>query len=193
MFRGRELPVTFQTTFGRSRGLWAVLAGAIATVAAVGLAAGLATQITYGSETAQGASVTEHPLAYWTWHETILGTIPAPVPARVSAAEATPTVLPRGARSYTIDAATAGDTAVAWTFDLQTTMPRSMELMLTFADGLSGPVSTLTVYVETPVRAPGAAVAFTFYWDAGTFAPGTLVIETMTGTAVACAAVGNCP
>lgn len=175
------------------QGLLAPLAGAVAVLAALGLAAGVATQITYGSETAQGAAVTEPTLAYWTWHETAVGTIPDPVPARVSAAEATPTVLPRGPRSYTINAATADDPAVAWTFDLQTTAPRSTELMLTFVDGLSAPVTTVVVYVETPARDPLLAVAITMYWDAGTFAPGQLVIETMTATAAVCTAVGNCP
>ena len=178
----------------RRPGLLPLLAAVVVAVGAVGIAAAVGAQIGPGpTETGQGAYVTEHALAYWTWHETLLTTIPTPAPAKVSTTIGTPTVLPRAGTSYSINAATAGQVAVAWTFDELTTAPRSTELALTFLDGLASPATTITVYVESDPRAPFVTTAFVFYWDAGTFAPGTLVVETMTATAVACTAIGTCP
>jgi hypothetical protein len=175
--------------------LWAVLVAIAVTVTGFGVAAGLSTQVTLGtSETGQGAFVTEHPLAYWTWQSTQLGTVPAVVPAAVSLVARTPTVLPRAVgRSYMINAGTAGQTAVLWTFAEQVAAPRSTELMITFSDGLVGAVSTITAYVETSARAPLVAVDFVFYWDAGAFSPTGLSIESLTVTVAACAAIGTCP
>jgi hypothetical protein len=174
--------------------LFAILAVTTVVVTALGLVTGLGTQITSGGpETGQGAYVAEHPLAYWTWRSTQLGTIPGVVPGRASIAAATPTVLPRVARSFTINAGVAGQTSVSWTFQQTTTAPRSTELKITLVDGLASPTTTIIVYVETNARALGVAANFVFYWDAGTFAPGALVIETMTSTVQACTAIGVCP
>ena len=175
-------------------GLLVALVAMLVGSSAVGLAAAVSTQIGPGAtETGQGAYVTEHALTYWTWHETVLTTIPAPAPARAATTVAAPTVLPRGARTFSINAATGGQVAVEWTFDELTTVPRNTELMITFLDGLTSPATSITVYVETNARAPIDTTPYVFYWDAGTFAPATLVVETMTTTAVACTAVGNCP
>ncbi|MGA8302446.1 MAG: hypothetical protein WA691_07605 [Thermoplasmata archaeon] len=174
--------------------VYALLAAIAVTVSAFGVAAGASGQVAQGpSETGQGAFVAEHPLEYWAWHATQLGTVPQPVPAPVSVVAHTPTRLPRGGRSYTINAAVAGQTSVAWTFAEAATGPPGTELMVTFVDGLSGPVSTITVYVETTLRGLAGSVDFVFYWDAGTFAPGSLSIESMTATVQACAAIGDCP
>jgi len=175
-------------------GVLGVLVALGLTLAALGVTAAASTQINPGgTETGVGAYVTEHALTYWTWHETSLTTVPAPVPVRASTTVGTPTVLPRGARTYTINAAVAGDAAVAWTFYETTAAPRASEIAITFTDGLTAPVTSVTIYVETSFRAPIATVAYVFYWDAGTFAPGSLVVETMTTTAVACTAIGTCP
>ena len=173
----------------------ALLVAIALTVTTFGVAAGLSTQVSLGNpETGQGSFVTEHPLPYWTWQATQLGTIPARVPGAASVVVRTPTVLPfRGGRSYTINGGLAGQTSVLWTFQQTTAAPRSTELVITFVDGLSSAASTINIYVETNARAPGATYAFTFYWDAGTFAPGSLEIETMTATVQACTAIGTCP
>jgi hypothetical protein len=174
--------------------LLALLAAISVTVTTFGIAAGLSTQVTRGvPETGQGAFVAEQPLAYWAWHATQLGTIPVRVPARASVAVNTPTLLPRGGRSYTINAGVAGQTSVAWTFDETVGAPRSTELVITFVDGLTQPTSTIIVYVETNARAPGFPAAYVFYWDAGAFAPGALAIETLSATVQACSAIGTCP
>jgi hypothetical protein len=174
--------------------VFAILVTFTVTLTAFGVAAGLGGQITSGGpETGQGAYVVEHPLAYWTWRSTQLATIPGVVPARVSLVAGKPTVLPRGGRSYTINAGVAGQTSVFWTFQQTTTAPRSTELKITLVDGLTAPASTIVVYVETSARALGVAANFLFYWDAGTFAPASLVIETMTATVEACTGIGVCP
>jgi hypothetical protein len=163
-------------------------------LSAIGISMGLGSQVSEGaSETGQGAVVTEHPLTYWTWHATLLGTIPTPAPRLVSIAKALPSLLPRFPRSYTLNAAVAGQTSVAWSFQQTTGAPLTTELMITFVDGLTSPTSTIVAYVETGIRLLGVATTFTFYWDAGTFAPGSLSIETMTATVQACTAIGVCP
>jgi hypothetical protein len=172
----------------------ALLAAIVVTVTTFGVAAGASSQVTQGpAETGQGAFVNEHPLAYWSWHSTTVGTIPQPVPPPVSVVAHTPTRLPRVARSYSINGAVAGQPSVAWTFIEAVTAPRLVELMITFVDGLTGPASTIMVFVELSFRAPAGPVAFVFYWDAGTFAPGSLSIETMTATVQTCAPIGTCP
>ena len=178
-----------------SRAALAALLVAIAvTVTAFGVAAGVSTQIARGSsETGQGAFVSQHPLTYWTWVSTQLGTIPAVVPRLVSTTVTAPTVLNRGGRSFTINPGVAGQPSVAWSFQQAVTAPVSTELKITFVDGLAGPVSTIVAYVETNARALGAPATFVFYWDAGAFAPTSLSIETMNATVLACTAVGTCP
>jgi hypothetical protein len=175
--------------------LIALLIAIAVTVTGFGVAAGLSTQVARGNpETGQGSAVTEHPLTYWMWAATQLGTIPATVPVRASLVAATPTILPRVvSRSYTINAAVAGQTSVAWTFDELTTAPRSTELMITLVDGLTTAAASITVYVETSARVPFGTVAFVFYWDAGAFAPTGLAIESMSATVTACTAIGTCP
>ena len=173
---------------------FAVLVAVGVALTSLGVAAALGTQVLQGTvESGQGAYVAEHPLTYWTWHETALGTIPAPAPARASVTAGAPTVLPRFRGSYTIDASVAGQVSVSWTFQQTTAAPVATELLITFVDGLGPPTSTVSVYVETNARALGAPATFVFYWDAGTFAPGSLVIETMTVTVQACTAIGVCP
>jgi len=192
---GGDVPVSTMSPRGPPRlALWALVMAIAVTVTAFGVAAGLSTQVIKGApESGQGSFVTEHALAYWSWHSTVLGTIPVVVPRQISIVVTAPSVLPRGGRSYTINTAVAGQTSVAWTFQEATTAPRTTELKLTFVDGLVPPTSTIVVYVETSTRAPGAAVSYVFYWDAGTFAPNSLAIETMTATIQACTAVGTCP
>ena len=165
----------------------------VATLA-TGLALAAGSEFTSGGvETGGGTYVSEAPLAYWEWHETSLGTIPNPVPESASVTAADPTPLARAGGSYAINAPTAGQTSVAWTFEETTAAPRSTELVLTFSDGLASAPSTISVFVETGARAPAGTLAFVFYWDAGTFAPIGLDVETLQTTAESCTAIGTCP
>ncbi|MGA9839512.1 MAG: hypothetical protein WBE40_06375 [Thermoplasmata archaeon] len=180
--RGAHLPI------------YALLVVVGVTVSTLGLAAALATQISEGTaESGQGAYVAQSSLTYWNWEGTLLGTIPLPVPRTVSTAVATPTVLPAGRRSYTVNAGTAGQTSVEWTFGQGVSAPTSTELVITFVLGLNHPVVTISIYVETNARASAAVSTYHFYWDAGTFAPGSLAIETMTATVQVCTSIGTCP
>lgn len=172
---------------------------ALATVVLVGAAGlgevlGAPTTISEGAaEQGLGAYVGDQSPAYWTWQSSALVTIPAAVPGAASANPATPTILPAGAAGYTINAATAGHPAVRWVFRETTATPASTELELRFVVGLTNTAAHITVYVETQAAPPGAAHNYRFYWDAGTFAPTAITIETMEATVLACAAVGNCP
>jgi hypothetical protein len=170
--------------------------GTVVLVSAAALGGVLAAPTTISQGTAEqgvGAYVGDQSLAYWTWQSTVLATIPAAVPGGASVNPAAPSILPVGARSYTINAATAGHPAVRWIFQETTAAPMSTELELRFVVGLTNPAAHITVYVETQAAPPGAAHNYRFYWDAGAFAPTAITIETMEATVLACTAVGNCP
>jgi hypothetical protein len=178
----------------RRASVWGFLAVVALGVLAIGIVAAVGTQISNGgTETGAGAYVSEHPLAYWEWEGTALGTIPAAVPPAVSTTVGAPTRMPRGGATYVINPSEAGQTSVEWTFEETTAAPGRTELAITFVDGLTSAASSITVYLETGFRAPGTAVTYSFYWDAGTFAPAALDIETMSTTVQACTAIGTCP
>ncbi len=193
MLGGGGLPVNPAVRRPGRLGLLGFLAVIAVGSLAVGLVGAVGTQVTNGPvETGAGAYVTEHPLTYWEWVETALGTVPAAVPGRASTTVGAPTVLGLEAASYAIDPAVSGQPSVIWTFAETPATPARTELALTFVDGLADPATTVTVYLETAVRAPFLTLEFVFYWDAGAFAPTALDIETMSATVVACPAIGDC-
>jgi hypothetical protein len=183
------------TPGSRRVAVYAIVLAVALTTTGLGMAAGLGLQILKGAgETGQGSQVSEQGLAYWGWASTVIGAVPAPVPAAVSHAVATPTRLPRLlGTSYTLNAGVAGQTAVVWTFTEATTAPRSTEFVITFVDGVGGATSTILAYLETGARAVPAALTFSFYWDSGAIAPAGLEISSMTATVQVCSAVGVCP
>jgi len=171
-----------------------VAAVAFLTVALFGGAIGVATSILQGgSEQAQGAYVSEETPAFWNWSDTLLDAIPAVVPGAASTDVAAPTLLPAGGQSFVIDPSTAGHPGIRWQFQEATTAPQSTELELRFVAGLVNSAVHITVYLETQAVIPGAAVDYFLYWDAGTFASGSLSVETMQVVVLACASVGACP
>lgn len=177
---------------------WGLTLGAVLVAAVLGIvggfALGAATQVTQGPvENSQGAYVAQAGLTYWTWHATILDTIPTPVPASASTTVAAPTVLPGAGTSYDINPSTAGAQAVRWQFSEGTTAPVSTEIELRFVAGLNGPSSSIRIYLETQTLPPVGALTFYLYWDAGAFPPASLTVETMQITVLACTAVGTCP
>lgn len=175
--------------------LYAIAIAAVIAASGFGIAAGLGTQVLKGGgETGEGSQVSESGPAYWTWTSAIVATIPVAVPGAVSHAAATPTRLPRAfGTNYAINAATTGQTSVAWTFTETTAAPRSSELMITFVDGLSGTATTVVAYLETSARVPFESLTFVFYWDAGTVAPTGLEISSLSETVRSCTAIGVCP
>jgi len=185
-------------TRGPSGPGWGLSLAAVAVAAILGIVGGFtlgaATQVTQGPvENSQGAFVAQQGTAYWTWHATILTVIPTPAPGLASGTVGAPTRLPAGGASYVIGPSTAGAEAVRWQFTEGTTTPASTELEFRFVAGLSGPSSAIRVYLETQAAIPGFATTYFLYWDAGTFPPASLTIETMQVTVLACSAVGTCP
>jgi len=172
-----------------------VVTAAVVAIAAL-LGATLAAPATVTSGTPEqglGGYVGDQTPAYWPWESTYLLTIPTPVPGQVSVTVGAPTVLAARSESFTINAATAGATALRWVFDQATTVPHLTELELRFVSGLTTPAVTITVYVETRGLAPPGIFTYTFYWDAGTFAPSGITVESMVATVLACTSVGHCP
>jgi hypothetical protein len=180
------------------RTTWAVWAAALAalslTATVVGWTEGAPATIGPGTtETAQGADVGEKTPAYWLWEATQLWHIPKPTPTALSTTPALPTLLTAASGSYDINSATAGNTSVRWSFQETTAAPRSTELELRFTDGLSHNAAVLTVYIETRATAPTVALTFLLYWDAGTFAPAGITVQTMQVLVQGCPSVGHCP
>jgi hypothetical protein len=175
--------------------MWgAVVAGTL--LAATFLGWGFAAPATIGSgtpEQAQGADVGEKTPTYWVWEGTQRWMIPTPVPALLSSVVTVPTVLPATAATYAINAATAANTSVRWTFQETVAAPTSTELELRFTAGLSRAAVTITVYLETRSTGLTGALLFTLFWDAGPFAPTGITVQTMQVTVQACASVGHCP
>ncbi len=173
---------------------FAVFAAVLTSSAVLGSVLAASAQVTSGTaERGQGAYVSETGQAYWTWRDSQIRVVPTPVPAAVSLLAAAPTRLPGAPTSYMINAGVAGATAVRWQFTEATTAPVSTELELRFAVGLSATAVHITAYVETQAAHIGAAIVFTFYWDAGAFAPGTITIETIQATVLVCTSIGTCP
>lgn len=145
------------------------------------------------TEQGQGADVGERTTAYWLWEGAQLWHIPNPSPSVLSTTATLPTVLPAGSGTFSINAATATNTSVRWTFEETTAAPPSTELELRFIDGLTRTAAIITVYLETRTTAPTAPLAFILYWDAGAFAPTGITIQTMQVTVQACSSLGHCP
>jgi hypothetical protein len=160
------------------------------------LASGIAApaQVTYGAtEQGGGADAGATVLTYWTWAATQIWGMPAPLPTAASNKVAAPTVLPAAGTSYRTGPATSGNTSVRWEFSETTAAPGGKEIELRFTVGLSAASVSFRLYIETQGAPPTTAQTYYFYWDASTFAPARLTVETMQVTALACTAIGVCP
>jgi hypothetical protein len=199
MLGGRNLSLSTAipspgTVVRRWAPLIAVVAVAALVFTVIGWSDGAPATVGPGAtEQGQGADVGEKTPVYWPWEETQLWSVPTPAPTRVSTALATPTLLPAAAASYVINPATAGNASVRWTFEETTAAPLSTEFELKFTDGLSRAAVSITVYLETRPTAPTAAVTFILYWDAGTFAPAGITVQTMQVLVQTCTSIGHCP
>lgn len=201
MFRGGGMSVTgpsrTASSVGRRLGWLAGtsgVAGILVVSILIGTGVAAPAQLVQGPfETGQGADVGQQSIAYWVWQATQLWGIPTPVPTALSAIVTAPTVLPAVAASFTINTATATNQSVRWTFQETTAAPISTELELRFLDGLTHAAVSLRVYLETRGTVLLGALTFELYWDAGTFAPGAVTVETMQVDVLACASVGLCP
>jgi hypothetical protein len=177
---------------------WVVTFAFAATALFVALALGsvLAASATFGlgkSEEGQGAYVGETGLTYWQWRANAVDTIPTPVPGAVSHVVTAPTVLAGASTSYMINTGKVGNTSVRWEFRETAAAPLSREIELRFTDGLTAIAVKITAYIETRATGIFGPILFYFYWDAGTFAPGSVTVESMQVVALVCSAVGVCP
>ena len=165
----------------------------IAVVAGFGMAAFTITNgpALSGSGTYHGTAA----IAWWTETDAGVGIQPAVLPATVSGVVTAPTVLAGAAANYGVNAAVANDVAQYWKFSEATTAALNTELELGFtvSTGAGPTVTTLTVFVETQAGAPGAAITFTFYYDLGSPAGGTITLNSVTEISQLCSAVGTCP
>ncbi|MFZ1024217.1 MAG: hypothetical protein WAN87_08785, partial [Thermoplasmata archaeon] len=171
-----------------------LIASLALTATVIGGVLGASTQFAAGpTESGEGAYVAQTGLAYWSWEQTHVGAIPNPIPARVSVAEAAPTVLPRATAGYTINPAVVGQASVEWSFQESTATPARTELEIRFVDGISQPASSVTIYVESQNAIPAGAVVYEFYWASPAYPPAFLLIESMQASVFVCSAIGACP
>ena len=131
------------------------------------------------------------------WTETSIGVSvqPGALPPTVSGVVGAPTVLAGAAASYAINPAVANDVGQFWKFSESAgaTASTELELAFTVSTGVVPVIASFTVYVETQVAPPGAATTFTFYYDLGSAAAGTITLNSVTEIAQQCSAVGTCP
>jgi hypothetical protein len=184
------------TDRARTRRRWAVasLVAGLALFTAVGVAA-LGIPIVHGNETAAGQGDATTYLTDWQQTGSLLGAVPAPLPAVLSAVNTAPTLLPTANTAYLVAAGIIGHEAAEWTFTESPGIGKSLEIEIDLQIQASvGAVVTThayTLYVETPAVALGATYTFTVYWDAGAAAGVTLVSQF--ALSQACVAVGTCP
>jgi hypothetical protein len=145
------------------------------------------------TEQAQGVDVGEQTPAYWVWEAAQIWSIPAPLPTLLSTVSGTPTLLPAASGNLRINPATAGNTSVRWGFTETTSAPGSTELELRFTDGLTRAAVMITVYLETRPGALAAALSFFTYWDAGSFGPTGITVQTLQVDVLVCTGIGHCP
>jgi hypothetical protein len=173
--------------------LLAVGLGAILLTTAWAAAAGI--RIVPSTETWAGLQSPTEELNDWKETGAVLSVTPTPKPAALGTAAGAPTRLAAAAAGYLLDAGTAGDTALAWSFSEAVGLGTNLEIELDFTihwtRGGTAEASTLTVYVETQATAIGAAVVFTFYFDAG--AATGILFASEYALSQSCATVGACP
>jgi hypothetical protein len=132
---------------------------------------------------------------------TSVGLVPSTVPGALSSSAASPTILPTSATSYSIGSAMAGDFAVIFHFQEQTSAPTSTELGVTVwvsysvnsGSGATTFLGSATFYVETQTTIPGSAVTISAYFDLGSPSVGALLINFAETALVVCSPIGTCP
>jgi len=172
-----------------------VIGGAaiVLLIASITGAAGF--KITHSTETGNGSKSSAQFLVHWEQTGQLAGAVPRRVPGLLSAAVATPTVLPGINGREMVNPGTAGHTALEWTFAEAVGIPVSTEIELQFTVHYTvagtPTVFETTVYLETQAGAIVRALTFTVYFDAGTAA----AVDFVSGFEVAqvCVAVGTCP
>lgn len=150
------------------------------------------------SETAAGQYNGASALSFWalaSGQPVGLSSTPGTVPTQIASAVGSPTVLAAAGQSYMVNAGTAGDVAQFFKFTETTGAPvnTEVELVFTVSTGSSPSIATTTVYIETQSAAPGSAQTFTLYYDLGSAASSSVVVNSVQVVSQQCNAVGTCP
>jgi hypothetical protein len=167
-------------------------------VALLAVAAGtgaVALHIAESLETGQGVRTATTFLADFQVVATSLSTTPTPVPRAWSVTAGFPTHLGRVSATRMVNAGTAGDEAVEWTFNESTGLAAAteieVELSVSYLIGAISHSFSATVYVESQARALPTPLTFEFVWDSGATTGVTPTSEL--ALALVCSAVGTCP
>jgi hypothetical protein len=166
----------------------------LAIVAGFGMAASFT--VTQGPViTGSGVYHATNAITWWTDTSESVAVQPTVLPATLSANPTAPTTLAAVATSYGVNPAVQNDVGQSWKFTEATsaTAATELELAFTVSTGAAPVVTTLTVYVETQATIPATATVFTFYYDLGSPAAGTITLNSVTEIAQQCSAVGTCP
>ena len=177
----------------RPREWWWATVGVAVLVSVGAVAAALSVVDTSGS--AGGIQNGSVFLTHWQQVGVFFAATPNPVPTLASALAGTPTRLPGGSGSFTLNAARAGHQALEWRFTEALGMPlnEEVEIALTLQYTAAAVVHnvTLTVYFESQAAAPVVPLTFNLFWDAGAAAGITFGAESEISQT--CSAVGACP
>lgn len=171
--------------------LWVV---AVVAVAAAGVVVATPLKITKGvAERGAGTYVGFTSTAsYWTFVKLANGIV-ATGAAPASTTNSTPTVLPmNGTTDLTLGGASAGASALIWTFTLAAGAPAKTELRLVFNLSFAAGTTSITVYLESPLTSPGAAETVRLYDAPGTITPTVATIASLTVATHVCTSVGAC-
>jgi hypothetical protein len=171
-----------------------VLVAAVIAVGFSAFSAGvLAASLTIHSSLEMGRGSTESGTAitWWSQSGVSMDQIPFPAPSVVNATAATPTLLTGTNTSYALGVVRANDSAVRWDFQLKGP-PILTEFELTFSvQNLTGSsLTTLTVYLETPLTAPSGTVLVSLFFDNGAGVTGFRAASQLSQQ---CSAFGACP
>ena len=157
--------------------------------------AGSLTVSSSGTESANGNYEPTGAISWWSQSSVGLSTIPSSPPTAASTTVATPTSLASASQSYMINTGSAGDLGHYFKMSESSSACASTELEIVFtvSTGASPSITTVTIYVETQSSVPASTTTFTFYYDLGSPASGSIVLNSVQQISQVCASVGTCP
>jgi hypothetical protein len=173
------------------------LATALSLAAFVGgyAMAGSLTVSSGGTEAGSGNYETTSSISWWTQSTVGLAAFPSGTITTLSATATGPTTLAATGQSYGINAGTAGDVAHYFKMTESSGAPTSTELEIVFSisTGATPTINTVTVFIESQGTAPSSAQTYTLYYDLGSAASASIVLNSVQQISQQCSSVGSCP
>ncbi|MCI4335715.1 MAG: hypothetical protein L3K17_00750 [Thermoplasmata archaeon] len=174
------------------------LATALSLAAFVGgyAMAGALTINSSGTEAASGNFETTSAITWWTQASVGLASTPSPLPTSLASTTATsPVSLPATSSGLMINAGTVGNVAHYFKMTESTGAPTSTELEIVFSisTGAGPTITTVTVFIESQATAPSSAQTYTLYYDLGSAASSSIVLNSVEQISQQCTSVGSCP